>query len=318
MSTKKTEQTLKKCEQLIERLHELKKTVNSVQSNRKPVSSMGAGWSHDPGTGSYHHSQHGIISTTPHPSGGFEVRHGGSSFKAPTIGAAGAYIRNRVKNLSGSDTGAHNVDPMKVGKGDLDKSGYGPKGGGQYTPADNAKRKSGNVGTETVGNQSVKAYSKNPMAHKVPKGAAGPVKQYTPEQIAAVNEANKLKKNAEGSPWASHPGVPNADREVEKLHKANPVNKAEDIMSNQLANMMAGKAMLGVKPPAQPTDQEMFGHLVPTEEAIEKAEAKWNNTFNWLQEAQKPISSRFSSPEEEEQYWNSIKVNDRDDGKPGY
>jgi hypothetical protein len=271
-----------------------------------------------------------MISTTKHPDGYYQVNHGGRSIgRAASPGDAGMKIKNYVKNLQPGDTGMHNVDSMALKDEDgVGKSDYGKfKGGSQYDATANLKRKANNVG-DVAGegkNTNVKAFSTKPgqlsakqQAAKTPyKGAAGPVKKWTPEQIAAENEARKLKKNADG-PWVTHASVPNADEEVKNLQKTNPVNKAEDIMSTQLANMMAGRAMLGIKPPAQPTDQEMFGHLIPTEEQIEKAEQGWNNRLNWLEEAIKPISSRFNSPEEEAQYWASIKVADRDDGKSGY
>ncbi len=155
-------------------------------------------------------------------------------------------------------------------------------------------------------------HNMDPMAMKNEDGEEKPSKKLhkalSPAQLAAIEEVKKLKKNAEGAPWINHAVVPNADAEVAKIQKNNPVHVGENIMSNQLANLMAGRAMLGAPPPKQPTNQEMFGHLVPSEEQIAKAEAKWNNTMNWLEEASKPIASRFASPEEEEAYWSSIKV----------
>jgi hypothetical protein len=72
--------------------------------------------------------------------------------------------------------------------------------------------------------------------------------------------------------------------------------------------------MLG-NPPKQPTDEQLFGHLVPSEEAIQKAENSWNNKMSWLEEAQRPISARFNSEQDEAAYWDSIKVHgsSRDD-----
>jgi len=321
--SKKMDSTLKKCDELIDRLTNLRKalTALNVSSNRTPINALGAGWSQDQGTGSFHHSNHGVITTSKHPDGYYQITHGGRSVgRAASPAEAGLKIKNYVGSLTPGDTGQHNVDSMAMKDEDgLHKSNYGPRGGGQYSTADNAKRKARNVG-DVVGqgpNVNAKAYSTKPgqlsakqQAAKTPfKGAAGPVKQYSPEQIAAINEARKLKKNAEGQPWVTHAGVPNADREVEHIQKTNPAQKAEDIMSNQLANMMAGRAMLGTPPPRQPTDQEMFGHLVPSEEDLQKAESAWSNKMNWLEEAVKPICSRFNSPEEEQAYWDSIRVN---------
>ncbi len=336
--SKKTDQTLNKCEALIDRLHELRKALDTVNvaSNRKPVAGLPAGWSHDPGTGALHHSTHGVISPGKQEDGSFKPVHHGGALKSPqslkgvyaNAVDAGKAMGEHARGLQGTETNSFNrpsaslPGPTKMGKpntlkseeDEMDKSNYGKfKGGSQYNSADNVKRKLGNTGDQ-VANQNVKSYTHRAMQHKEPSGAAGPVKRYSPEQIAAINEANKLKKNAENQPWASH-SVPNADAELAKIQKSNPVSKAEDLMSNQLANMMAGKAMLGTPPPRQPTDQEMFGHLVPSEEAIQKAESAWGNKMNWLEEATKPICSRFSSPEEEQAYWDSIKVNgsSRDD-----
>lgn len=323
--SKKTDKTLNKCDELIERLQQLKKALNNemvqAPSNRKPANGLGIGWSQDPSTGSFHHSMHGIISTSKHPDGYYQINHGGRSVgRAASPGDAGLKIKGYVGSLGSGDTGMHNIDPNKMSKEEMDKSGYGPKGGGQYTPADNVKRKQTNVGADRFGNQSTKSYTHNKaFDHKVPKGAAGPVKQYTPEQIAAINEARKLKKTAEGQPWVTHGSVPNADEELSKLKKSNPVDKAENLMANQLANLMQGRAMLG-QSHKQPTSDdfvragEAMG-LAPTEDQLQKAEAGWTNRMNWLEEAMKPIASRFNSPEEEAAYWDSIKVNgsSRDD-----
>jgi hypothetical protein len=56
--------------------------------------------------------------------------------------------------------------------------------------------------------------------------------------------------------------------------------------------------------------------LAPSEEMLKAGEQQWGGAINnWLAEAQKPISARFSSEEEEAAYWDSIKVNgsSRDD-----
>lgn len=317
----KTDKTLKKCDELIERLQQLKKAIGDVTqapSNRTPANALGTGWSQDPGTGTFHHSSHGVISTSKHPDGYFQINHGGRSVgRAASPAEAGTKIKNYVGSLGAGDTGMHNLDPTKLGKEDeeMDKSGYGPKRGNQYNQADNVKRKLGNVGDERVGTQSVKSYTHNKVFNnKVPKGPASPVKQYSPEQIAAINEARKLKKNADDAQaWANHANIPSAYQELAKAQLQNPVEKAEGIMANQLANMMAGRAMLG-KPPAQPTDEQLFGHLVPSEEDIQKAEANWGGRMNWLEEATKPISARFASEEEELAYWRSLKTDARGTG----
>lgn len=330
MSMKKTDPTLQKCEELIDRLQDLKKalTATRAQSSRKPIGALGSGWSQDAGTGAFHHSTHGIISTSKHPDGYFQISHGGRPVgRATDIGDAGMKIKKYVSTLQAGDTGMHNMDTMAM-KGDVEKSGYGPKGAGQYDAAANMKRKATNVGGDKVGTQSVKSYShKNAFAHKPPQGPAGPVKQYTPEQIAAVNEARKLKKNAEDNQWMNHSSIPNADAEVAKLQKVNPTVAGEDAMANQLVQLMHSRAMLNPSH-RQPSSEDMImagermglGQPAGSAEELKKVDAaQWNGTINnWLVEAQKPISQRFDSPEAEQAYWDSIKVSDRDDGRSGY
>jgi hypothetical protein len=77
--------------------------------------------------------------------------------------------------------------------------------------------------------------------------------------------------------------------------------------------------MLNNQPPPQPTDEQMFGHLVVTDEMAKTREKEWGGVINnWLTEATKPISQRFASQAEELAYWNNIKIADRDDGSSGY
>lgn len=230
-----------------------------------------------------------------------------------------------------------------VGKGDEDdddveKSGYGPKGGGQYTPADNARRKSNNLDPVGTGpNVNAKAYSTKPgqMSAKASADLTAriqakankkqPVKTFTPEEIAAHYGKQPMKKS-----WGQHLPFPSAEEEIMRLAKNQPAQHGEEAAANQLAALMAGKSMLGdnvpaaikarfAAPVAQPNDQQLFGHLEVTEEMAKAAEQKWNQgAFGWLAEAQKPIAQKFRSEEEELAYWNSIKVSDRDDGQSGY
>jgi len=215
---------------------------------------------------------------------------------------------------------------------EVEKSAYGPKKGGQYTAVDNAKRKANNTG-DVVGagpNVNAKSYSSKPgqlsgkqsadLTARIQNKAnkKQPVKVYTPEEIAAMapkyNPDGTLKKS-----WGQHLPFPNAEEEIMRLSRADRTQVGEDALANQLGNLMAGKAMLGNAPPAQPTDQQMFGHLVVTEEMQKANEKKWQGAaFDWLAEAAKPISQKFNSEEEELAYWKSIKVGDRDDGQAGY
>ena len=239
---------------------------------------------------------------------------------------------------------AYIKDPVKKDEEDdeVEKSGYGPKKGGQYSPADNARRKANNMDpVEGIGpNTNAKSYSSKPGQMSGKQSAAltariqnkankkQPVKVFTPEEIAAMaprNPDGSLKKS-----WGQHLPFPNAEEEIMRLAKNHPLEDGETAAANQLAALMSGKSMLGkntppaikamfAAPPAQPTDQQMFGHLVVTEEMAKAKEEEWNKgAFGWLAEAAKPITKQFASEAEELAYWNSIKVSDRDDGKSGY
>jgi len=55
--------------------------------------------------------------------------------------------------------------------------------------------------------------------------------------------------------------------------------------------------------PKQPTDEELFGHLVPTEEQIQKADHEWENKLQLgYEEASKPID-----PNHEDREWGMCK-----------
>lgn len=222
---------------------------------------------------------------------------------------------------------------------EIEKSGYGPKGAGQYSAVNNARRKANNTGDAVDGvgpNVNAKAYSTKPgqMSGKAQadlsariQAAANkkqPVKQWTPEQIEAENKKRGLKKS-----WDQHLPFPSAEEEIMKLAGVEQIS-GETAAANQLMNLMQGKSMLGkntppaikamfAAPPAQPTDEQMFGHLVVTEEMAKAKEEEWKKgAFGWLAEAAKPIAQKFASEEEELAYWDSIKIADRDDGKSGY
>lgn len=238
-----------------------------------------------------------------------------------------AYIRDKVKKEDEDED-------------DIEKSNYGPKKGGQYNPIDNAKRKANNMDpVEGIGpNVNAKSYSSKPGQLSGKQSAAltariqnkankkQPVKVFTPEEIAAkYNPDGTLKKS-----WGQHLPFPSAEEEIMKLAKNQPLEDGESTAANQLAALMAGKSMLGknvppaikamfAAPPAQPTNDQMFGHLVVTEEMEKANQEKWNQgAFGWLAEAAKPITKKFNSEAEELAYWDSIKVNDKDDGKSGY
>jgi hypothetical protein len=246
-----------------------------------------------------------------------------NSWTAEGTGKRYAFIRdvNKMEEHPG-DCDCGHCEPM-------DKSGYGPKGMSQYSVADNIRRKARNTGDQSGfgSNVNTKRYTSATYGNMTPQTSPNlkrpqPVKQWTPEQIAAENAKRGLKKA-----WVQHNSIPSAEEEIMKLAGV-PAETGEQAAANQLANLMAGKKMLGghpmvrammQEPPPQPTNEQLFGHLVPSEEMVKSAEDNWQNGLNnFFAEASKPISARFASEEEEIAYWNSIKVADRDDGKSGY
>lgn len=90
------------------------------------------------------------------------------------------------------------------------KSNYGPKGMGLYNETDNIKRKAKNTGEEykdigqnkktkkytTMGSSMAAAHEKA-QQKEYDKKAKASVKQYTPEEIKAMNEARGLKKSSD-------------------------------------------------------------------------------------------------------------------------
>lgn len=229
------------------------------------------------------------------------------------LGPSGTAVRSDGMPLAG---GVHrsysqipNKPPKPVLKGEeelkfnkggqwaLDKSNYGPRGASQYSDADNARRKENNVDeAPELGNMGrVKDYGpSNPKKVKEEEkrirsmNRKQPVKVFSREEIKALNEkgamgAGKLKKT-----WADHGEIPTAT-----AIKVETPNKAEDIIANQLGNLLLNKSLIGSLPPAQPTDQQLFGHLVPTETQLKQADEAFNNRFNsFYQEVSKPVESQ--------------------------
>lgn len=102
---------------------------------------------------------------------------------------------------------------LETFKEELALSNYGPKRSGQYTPADNARRKANNTGDQTGFGQNVntKSYSTKPgqlssrsqasqeTAKYRAKNRAQPVKIFTPEERAALAAKTGQKAASEGS-----------------------------------------------------------------------------------------------------------------------
>jgi hypothetical protein len=328
--SKNKQEELAKADAIIDKLS----TLTSVEPLQK-IFEGGHGWTHAVkpvkgigNTVAFSHRDHGTVSVYKNPESGLhEVRHNGAPVRVkgtpPAFGSAKDALNHANQYLtalsSGKIRGSHlqnapsgDVRGELAGKSDpVEKSNYGPKKGGQYTTKDNVKRKANNVGDQAIGagpnvnvkaistkpgQQSAKAQAKTEAAKYSKLNRGQPVTTFTPEQI----EEEKKKRAAAGS----DPLKSSVDNEF--------------AVANQLAKMMQGKSMLGNRPPAQPTDEEMFGRFVTPEEEVKKAEDRWQNGINnWLVEASKPIK-QFASEAEEQAYWASIKVSDRDDSKSGF
>jgi hypothetical protein len=127
-------------------------------------------------------------------------------------------------------------------------------------------------------------------------------KSLSPAQRAAAAEAAKFAS------------------ELSKSKTPAPTDKAR---AQNLAALLQKRGVPGIdytqRVQLQPTDEQLFGHLVVDPKKAEELEKNWGNTMNnWLAEATKPISSRFKSKEEEEAYWNNIKVSDNSRGDSGF
>ena len=90
-----------------------------------------------------------------------------------------------------------------------------------------------------------------------------------------------------------------------KDEKEKPVDWSKDEKAgvNKLVDLLKKNGMVG---PIighgwrQPTDQELFGHLVVSEEELKKRENDWNNKFNdFLKGVVKPVEDQKSPTNQE-------------------
>ena len=59
------------------------------------------------------------------------------------------------------------------------------------------------------------------------------------------------------------------------------LGKGDDVANKQLEKVLTGKGVMSQPRKLQPTDKELFGQFVVTEEQVAAAENKWNNTFQF-------------------------------------
>ena len=99
----------------------------------------------------------------------------------------------------------------------------------------------------------------------------------------------KLKKMAEGN------SEPIQKRAVVVNHLTEQSNE-DDKRAQDLARMLLAKMAGPTK--RQPTDQELFGHLVPSEDQVKAAEDQWANGLNkFFNEVKKPIEKQSATPD---------------------
>lgn len=305
---KQNSKALDLADKLIKSLEDATKNDQPNQlSNRTPVNSS-SGWSQDQATGAFHHKIHGVISINKTPNG-FSVRHHGSGM-SPDLGTyktpqeAGAKIREHMSTLG-------SMKPAKMAptvKSEIEKSNYGPKGMSQYNPVDNIKRKANNTG-DTAGqgpNTNVKSYSSKPgqlsakaqaaleAARMKEKNKQQPVKVYSKEEIEEMNRQRAMQKSA--PEWT------------------------EDEMANKLSSIIPFGQKANLQPSNEEFEQGMLNAgIAVTQQQLDEMNKGWGGAIaDFFAEASKPISSRFSSEEEELAYWNSIRVVGKPDNGPGY
>jgi hypothetical protein len=152
----------------------------------------------------------------------------------------------------------------------LEKSGYGPKGADLYDPAANQKRKENNIDTvEGVGqNKNVKRYT------SAPTGTAHAQAVNQAQVDAAKNKKQPVKTLKDMSPEEV--------KALEAQYNTNVVKKTEDAMKRlQLLKSMLDLAIEAEKTQKgawrQPSDAELFGHLITAPSVAAAMDEQWNN-----------------------------------------
>jgi hypothetical protein len=84
-----------------------------------------------------------------------------------------------------------------------------------------------------------------------------------------------MKKWVDWSDWKPGQGEPESSLS-QPLKKT---GKGKDIVSDQVKDFLISDSKIS-NPGKQPTNEELFGHLVVTEKQATEHLAKWENTFN--------------------------------------
>lgn len=107
-----------------------------------------------------------------------------------------------------------------------------------------------------------------------------------------LNKAEEEYKHEPTALWAAATYAPNEGVDP-LIGDAEPINKKGEVPRKPTNEEITKAIMHGTnqKGVRQATDEELFGHLVVSEEQVKKAEAEWDNTFNgFYEEANKPVT----------------------------
>jgi len=237
------------------------------------------------------------------------------------------------------------ADELIKSLSNLTKSNYGPKDMGLYSLVDNIKRKENNIGDVVEGNgknQNVKAWTKggrgsksqqadleNKRDHKARVAFANELKLYHAEKKPgdAVLLPAELKQHIHSrlldkAVAANNPPAPQKAPPTTVL-RHNLKQSRPEWDEDDMANALAKIAPLG-QPSLQPSNKEfeqaaLNSGMAVTQKQADALNKNWGGAIqDFFSEASKPISSRFANEKEEEVYWASIKIADRDNGSSGY
>jgi hypothetical protein len=96
------------------------------------------------------------------------------------------------------------------------------------------------------------------------------------------------KKFVDWSDWKPGQGQPE-DPASQPLAKT---GKGKDVIVDQVRKILSGSDKID-NPGKQPTNEQLFGHLVVSQEQLEKQEKAWENKINdWFTQVAKPVEKK--------------------------
>jgi len=208
------------------------------------------------------HSDGQRITDRPMPLKEITAKHG----PVPKLEAAGHRLVPLSKEEESCSYNEH-------GQWKIEKSNYGPKGWGLYSQADNIKRKASRTGEEYehIGqNKGVRQYTTSGSSTNAAREAAEAKRQAKANKKAPVRTLSDMSDEE--------------IKELEDRYKTNIKRASEDGGLKKGADVAKEALTTGNLPimsgsHQQPTDQEMFGHLVKSEQEIKAAEKAWEQSF---------------------------------------